>query len=125
MRNHHVTARGSRHPRPRARYVGGMALRSLRLSLLVAAVGLQGAALYRYLRQPPGSRAALDLIAAVDVDNDGRVSPSEYERVGDGDLAFAYVDADHDGELTPWEVDVIIRHISPLRASLSWVPRAL
>jgi hypothetical protein len=67
----------------------------------------------------------MDLIRLVDQDGDAQISAAEYARVGDGELPMSYVDADGDGSLAPWEVDAIIRYISPLRASMSWVPRAL
>jgi hypothetical protein len=94
---------------------------------LLVAVGivLQVAAVVRFSQDPEGSAAALDLVAKVDQDGDGQIDAAEYARVNDGELAFEYVDADADGRLAPWEVDVILRSVSPLRASMAWVPRAL
>lgn len=79
----------------------------------------------RFSRAPEGSAAALDLVAKVDQDGDGEIDAAEYARVSDGELAFAYVDANADGRLAPWEVDIVLRSVSPLRASMAWVPRAL
>jgi hypothetical protein len=93
--------------------------------LYVASGALLCASVYAFLRDPPASQAAMDLITLVDQDGDQQISSAEYDRVSDGELPLSYVDADGDGSLAPWEVDAIIRYISPLRASMSWVPRAL
>ena len=97
----------------------------LRASLLLTSAALLGAAGHRCIEEPPASQEARDLITLLDSDGDGRVSVVEYDRVSDGELGMSYLDANASGWLEPWEVDTIIRYISPLRASMSWVPRAL
>ncbi len=113
-------ARGAEGAEARAR--AGVYARAV---LYAVASALFVAALVRFEADPPGSREALDLIHLVDRDGDGLISQAEYDKVSEGELPMSYVDADGDGVLAPWEVDVIIDHISPLRASMSWVPRAL
>ncbi len=93
-------------------------LLALAAALLVASVGT-------LVRSPPGSAAAIDFLQRVDHDGNGVIDEAEYRRVGDGELAFVHVDADGNGVLEPWEVDVVLRSVSPLRASMAWVPRAL
>jgi hypothetical protein len=96
----------------------------IRGTLLLAAASLLVGAIVRFGDAPPGSAQAMDLLARVDVDGDGRVGPDEYARAGDGELPMSVADADGSGFLEPWEIDALIRHVSPLRASMSWVPRA-
>ncbi len=98
---------------------------AIRGSLIVAAAGLLGVAGWRLSRAPPPSREALDLLTLVDQDGDGVINAAEYARVGDGELPLPVVDANGSGVLEPWEVDLLIRHVSPLRPSMSWIPRAL
>ena len=103
-----------------------LTIRHATQGLLYAVSGaLLAASVFVFLRDPPASLAAMDLIRLVDQNGDAQISAAEYERVGDGELPMSYVDADGDGSLAPWEVDAIIRYVSPLRASMSWVPRAL
>lgn len=96
----------------------------LRGLLLAGAVALLGVAAWRLVREPPASQEARDLVAFIDQDGDGRIGPDEYTRVTEGELPMRVVDADGSGWLEPWEVDAVITYVSPLRASMSWVPRA-
>ncbi len=89
------------------------------------AATLTAASVWRFVREPPPSQGAADLLVRVDQDGNGRIDPAEYARVTDGELPFRVVDADASGALEGWEIDAWIRSISPLRASMSWVPRAL
>lgn len=100
----------------------GVAIRGLLIGLAAA---LFGVAVWRYCREPHPTRQGLDLLRLVDQNGDGRVDEAEYARVTDGELPMSAVDADGSGQLEPWEVDILIRYVSPLRASMSWVPRAL
>lgn len=93
--------------------------------VLLAALGLSAAGAWRFLAAPPGSVEAADLLVRIDQDGDGRIGAAEYDRVSDGELPFSVADADGSGQIEPWEVDILIRYVSPLRASMSWVPRAL
>lgn len=93
--------------------------------LLVVAVGLFGGAVWRVVREPDGSQEAKDFIALVDRDGDGRIGPAEYARVSTDELPMEVLDMDGSGALDAWEVEAVIAYISPLRASLSWTPRAL
>lgn len=96
----------------------GAILLALAAALLVASVVI-------LVRSPPGSAAANDFVQRVDQNGNGVIDEAEYRRVGDGELAFVHVDADGNGVLEPWEVDVLLRSVSPLRASMAWVLRAL
>ncbi|MBM4393594.1 MAG: hypothetical protein FJ090_20915 [Deltaproteobacteria bacterium] len=98
---------------------------TLRALLVVSALGLTGVAVQRLGRVPEGTQAARDLLRFVDPDADGEVSRAEFDRVSDGELPFAVADMDGSGKLEPWEIDVLITYVSPSRASMSWVPRAL
>lgn len=93
-------------------------------ALLLVAAALSGLASWRFVREPAPSRQALDLLALVDEDGDGRVSAAEYERVTDGELPLKVADADGSGWLEGWEVEAMLLHLSPLRPSMSRVPRA-
>jgi Ca2+-binding EF-hand superfamily protein len=93
--------------------------------LLVVAVGLLGAAVWRVLREPDGSQEAKDLIAILDRDGDGRIGPEEFARASTDVLPFQVMDMDASGSLDPWEVQAVIEYTSPLRASIAWNPRAL
>lgn len=86
--------------------------------LLVAAILLM-------VQRPAGSQQAQDLLDLCDLDGDGRLSRSEVERVADADLSFDVMDLDGSGSLEPWEIDVLLRHTSPMKWGLRTLPRVL
>lgn len=96
----------------------------MRGALTLAAILLGAAVLRPHLRPGP-SAPARDLIAHIDGDGDGVISPAEYQRVSDGDLPFSVLDLDESGAIEGAEVDFYLAHISPLRASLAPIPRVL
>lgn len=99
----------------------------LRTTLLLLSGLLLLASGLHFFYRPPASPETRNLIGLLDKDGDSQINPTEYLRVaGEGsgdDLPFALLDLDGSGELEPGEVEVAIRYISPLRASLSFVPR--
>jgi hypothetical protein len=97
----------------------------VRTGLLLLGAALLVVAGWRFQRVPDASEQAYALLNFLDRDGDARVDEAEFDRASDRELPFALLDLDQSGALEPWELDAVIRHLSPLRASLSWVPRAL
>ena len=83
------------------------------LPMLAAAVLLL-AATFTLVRRPAGDQPAADFIALIDRDGDDRVSAEEHARVTDGALAFAQLDLDGSGHLEAWEVERLLRYVTPL-----------
>jgi hypothetical protein len=63
--------------------------------------------------QPRSPEIAREMLHRMDADQDGRVSPIEYEQVSDGLLVFEILDLNRDGALVLWEVDVLVRRLNP------------
>ena len=85
-----------------------------RLFLAIAFL-LSAGAVQRVLAEPrPRSpEVARVMLHKMDADQDGRVSPAEYEQVSDGLLVFENLDLNQDGSLALWEVDVLVRRVNP------------
>ncbi len=84
------------------------------LIALAAAGTLLAAALLLRTPAPEHPRSAGALVAALDRDGDGAISPAEYAAASDGSLPFALADADGSGALEPWEVEILLARTTPL-----------
>ena len=68
------------------------------------------------------STASVDLLVALDKDEDGVVTGAEYRAASDGRVAFTTVDIDQDGTFSAWEAEQVLQFLSPLQEDrLGWV----
>jgi Ca2+-binding EF-hand superfamily protein len=90
---------------------------------LLLAAALPPLSLWRLLREPESAAPARDLLRLLDQSGDGRVDEAEFARASDGALPFALLDADANGALGAAELELALRHISPLPPSRAALPR--
>ncbi|MFZ5481722.1 MAG: hypothetical protein ACOZNI_33475 [Myxococcota bacterium] len=87
----------------------------------VAACGVGVATLAAPARPDDPEVAAL-LLARIDADADGEVSPAEYARASDEVVAFEVADVDRSGALEARECELLLVYVSPLALQKNFLP---
>jgi hypothetical protein len=97
----------------------------MRWVIVLLAALITAAAVVNVLRPPAlvAPQAAAALLARMDADGSGTVSPEEYRRCSDGIVDFSIYDIDGSGALTDWEVEQILFRISPDTPQPNLLPR--
>ncbi|RME21371.1 MAG: hypothetical protein D6798_18335 [Deltaproteobacteria bacterium] len=94
-------------------------------ALLATSALLLGVAVHALTARPRATDQGRDFMALLDDSGDGRLDPDEFRNAAADHLDFSIIDVDDSGFVEAWELDLVIRHISSLRNSLSALPRAL